>query len=118
VLTAQELLAEADGLISGGTRGASATWPRAAAVLTRQALELTVGERLARVDPELREASMRSQLTCLRAIAKDTDAAASASYAWASLSSACHYHPYELAPSAPELRALMITVADITRRLH
>jgi hypothetical protein len=118
VLTPEELLVQADGLIASDTRGATATWPRAAAVLTRQALELSIGERLARVDAELRNTSMRSQLTCLRAIAKDTDAAANASYAWARLSAACHYHPCELAPSATELRSLMTTVADIAQRLR
>jgi hypothetical protein len=118
MLTPEELLAEANDLLGSEARGASATWPRAAAVLTRQALEQSVADRLARVDPELRQASKRSQLACLRVIAKDTDAAASASYAWASLSAACHYHPYELAPSAPELRALMTTVADVVERLR
>ena len=61
---------------------------------------------------------MRSQLDCLHVIASDTDAAASAWLAWANLSSACHYHPYELAPSAAELRSLVATVADVHLRLN
>lgn len=116
--TPEELLAAAAALIASGTKGATAVWPKAAAVLTRQALEISVHERLARVDPELASSSMRSQLACLHVIAKDKDAAASASLAWSILSSACHYHPYELAPNALELRSLMTAVADVAERLR
>lgn len=118
MLTTDELLAEADALIVSDAPGAAGAWPRAAAVLARQALELSIRERLVRVDPQLADASFTSQLVCLRMIEKDTDAAATASYAWASLSTACHYHPYELAPSAPELRSLIATVADVAQRLR
>jgi hypothetical protein len=118
VSTPEELLASAAALIASGTKGATAVWPKAAAVLTRQALEISVQQRLARVDPTLAGASMRSQLVCLHVVAKDKDAAASAALAWSSLSSACHYHPYELPPSAPELRSLMTTVAGVAARLR
>jgi hypothetical protein len=116
--TPEQLLDEAAKLIDSPAGGTAGAWPKAAAVLARQALELSVRERLVRVDPTLERASMRSQLTCLRAIAKDTDAAASASLAWSRLSTACHYHPYELTPSASELRALLATVGDVAERLR
>ena len=43
-------------------------------------------------------------LLCLTA-SVDPDKAAPAAYLSAALSRACHYHPYELAPTAPELTA-------------
>jgi hypothetical protein len=45
---------------------------------------------------------MRSQLLCLTACL-DQDTAARAAYLSAALSRACHYHSYELAPTAAEL---------------
>ncbi len=46
--------------------------------------------------------SMRSQLIGLSDVV-DHAAAARASFVWAALSGACHYHPYELAPTVGEL---------------
>ena len=45
---------------------------------------------------------MRSQILCL-ADYLDPDTATRAAYLTAALSHACHYHPYELAPTAAEL---------------
>jgi hypothetical protein len=45
---------------------------------------------------------MRTQLICL-ADAVGITIAGTVSSTWASLSSACHLHPYELAPTAGEL---------------
>jgi hypothetical protein len=111
------LLSEATALVADSTAGSRAISAKAAAVLARQALELSVRQRLDRVDPALASASMRSQLDCLQVIAKDTDAAAAAWLAWSNLSSACHHHPYDLAPSTAEIGSLITTVTEIDARL-
>ena len=79
-------------------------WPRAAALLTRQALELALaGVWAARpAAAGLDRSSMRSQLLCLTAYL-DGDTATRAAYLYAALSHACHYHLYELALTATEL---------------
>ena len=45
---------------------------------------------------------MRSQLACLPTYL-DGATAHQIAYVWAALSEACHYHAYELAPTAAEL---------------
>ena len=79
-------------------------WPRAAAFLVRQALELAMAALWA-ADPRatgLSGCTMRSQMLCLAAYL-DPDTATRAAYLSAALSRACHYHSYELAPTAAEL---------------
>lgn len=79
-------------------------WPRAAAFLVRQALELAMAALWA-ADPRatgLSGCTMRSQMLCLTAYL-DPDTATRAAYLSAALSRACHYHSYELAPTAAEL---------------
>jgi hypothetical protein len=78
-------------------------WPRAAALLARQAIEGAVDLYWATGPaPVLADCSMRTQLICLTEIA-GPDLAGIVSSSWASLSSACHVHPYELAPTGSEL---------------
>ncbi len=80
-------------------------WPRAAAGLIRQAIENSLIVYWASFEPSMIEASMRAQLLAVRVDFPDEELAESVSAAWASLSRACHYHPYELAPTAEELQA-------------
>jgi hypothetical protein len=94
---ARELMARTDSATAG-------TWPRTSALLIRQALEQAVRSHWA-VLPDtagLAFASMRSQLICLP-FYLDVAIAGQVAYVWAALSRACHYHPYELAPTAAEL---------------
>ena len=107
LLAARQILTKTGGLVP-------ALWPRAAALLGRQALELSIRNRwLARPGAEaLAEARMRSQLVSLVDIV-DADTAARANYVWAALSEACHYHPYELAPTAGELAHWLDEVEEI-----
>ncbi len=56
--------------------------------------------------------SMRSQVLCLAAYV-DPDTATHAAYLTAALSHACHYHPYELAPTAAELSGWLDQAAQI-----
>jgi hypothetical protein len=78
-------------------------WPRASALLARQAVELAMDSYWHAIRcPALTACPMRSQLICLAEVAGRSFAGDVAA-AWASLSSACHIHPYELAPTAAEL---------------
>lgn len=100
---ARELLAYARTLLGGAGTGAEGMWPRACALLTRQALE----EALAfywtrRGTADLSRATARSQLICL-SLPADPDMAGSVVMAWIEFRNACHLHAYELAPTAGEL---------------
>ena len=53
-----------------------------------------------------------AQLLCLTSYLSNQDLAREAAAAWTGLSRACHHHPYELAPTANELRDLL----DIAHR--
>ena len=75
---------------------------RAAALLTRQALELVIDAALARRIPDLDGVAMRVKLACLIELT-DPAAAHEAAWLWARLSTACHHHPYDLAPTGDEL---------------
>jgi hypothetical protein len=84
-------------------------WPRAVAVVTRQALEEIIEVVLATRAAGVERCSARAQLLCLPTYAP-TDAAREASYLWAVLSRACHHHPYELSPTAEELEDWLTAV--------
>jgi len=60
---------------------------------------------------------MRSQLLCLTAYL-DRGTASRAAYLLAALSRACHYHPYELAPTAAELLGWLDETAQIVTRMQ
>jgi hypothetical protein len=77
-------------------------WPRASAILGRHALEAALDKVWRDVAPGLEDASRRAQLLCLPEFVH-TDLANRARYAWYGLSAACHYHAYELPPTASEL---------------
>jgi hypothetical protein len=84
-------------------------WPRAVAVVTRQALEEIIELVLTTRATGVERCSARAQLLCLPEYAP-TEAAREASYLWAALSRACHHHPYELSPTAEELETWLSAV--------
>lgn len=90
---ALEILDRTDASIEG-------LWPRAAAVLGRQALEEKI---LALIGAEFEGCSMRAQLLVLEEKLGRAKAGEFA-YAYGELSEACHYHPYRSAPVLTELR--------------
>ena len=95
----QELLAAATRLMQRPDAASAGIWPRAAALLARQALELAM-EAMWTATPQaagLSGCSMRSQILCLAAYL-DPDAATRAAYLTAALSHACHYHPLRASP--------------------
>lgn len=103
-MTPELLLAAARNLVERPDAATAGVWPRAAALLARQALEAAMAA-LWGARPQaagLAGSPMRSQLLCLTAFL-DRDTATRAAYLFAALSRACHYHPYELAPTAAEL---------------
>ncbi len=60
---------------------------------------------------------MRAQLICLRTYLGDADLAARAAHAWSALNGACHHHPYELAPTAPELQGWFSVVEELIHKV-
>jgi hypothetical protein len=93
-MTPEELLAAARRLIERPDAATAGVWPRAAAFLTRQALEVAITALWA-AKPQatgLPESSMRSQIRCLTAYL-DQDTAARAAYLSAALSRACPTTP-------------------------
>ena len=94
-------------------------WPRAAALLARQALEAAMGEIWASRPQaaDLSGSKIRSQVLCLRAYL-DADTATRAAYLIAALSHACHYHPYELAPTAAELTGWLNQAAEVVMQMQ
>lgn len=97
-MRAAATLAEATRVLEGDHPQRS----RMAAWLARSALERAVRDSLTGHGLEPGEASMRSLLTCLGRV--DDAMGGRAEYAWAQLSSACHHHAYELAPTVTEVR--------------
>jgi hypothetical protein len=117
-MTPEGLLAAARQIIERPDAATAGVWPRAAALLARQALELAMAS-LWEARPQaagLSQCSTRSQLQCLTAYL-DRDTASRAAYLSAALSRACHYHPYELAPTAAELTRWLDETAQVVSLL-
>lgn len=89
-------------------------WPRAAALLGRQALEMAVDDFWAARRIPLESCPTRQQLICLREYLDDGDLAGRVHHAWNALSRACHHHPYELAPTVGELKDWIRVVEGFT----
>ena len=88
-----ELLAEAERLFTTRATDLRGTWPRAVALLTRQALEQTLDDLWRWKAPGQELASRRAQLLCLGWDIRDEALAQEVRYAWAALSRACHHQP-------------------------
>ena len=106
---ARDLLSRADPATAG-------LWPRAAALLTRQALEEAVDAYWKARHLPLDSLPTHAQLVCLRMMTSDDTLPAQLHETWGALSRACHHHPYELAPTAAELAAWIDVVEDFGRR--
>ena len=113
---ARELLASGRSMIERPAGTISGVWPRAAALLIRQALEVALKTYWSAKAGGTEEVSMRAQLLCLEATLGDEQAARRAHGAWSALSRACHYHAYELAPTREELLGWCEDVAIVIDR--
>jgi hypothetical protein len=112
-MTPQQLLAEADRLLTTAIPGTQARWQRACTWLIRLALEETLDQYWADELPEAALCGMRPQLLLLPAYA-GTSIAERARDTWTGLSRAAHHHAYELAPTAAELRTWHTTVSQLS----
>jgi hypothetical protein len=110
VSTPAEVLAMARELLDRSSPSTAGLWPRAAALLGRQALEMAVDEYWVVRRIPLDACGTRQQLICLREYLDDADLASQVHHAWGALSQACHQHPYELAPTAGELKVWLQAV--------
>jgi hypothetical protein len=105
-MTPADLLTTAMDLLERPALATVGGWPPAVALLTWQALE-TALEEFWRASPStagLCDCTRKTHLICLPTYI-DPRLAREIDYVWAALSSACHYHPCDLAPTAAELRA-------------
>ncbi len=118
-MTPDDLLAAARDLMRRPGTHITGIWPRAAALLARQALEAAMAGLWAsqRQATGLANCTMRSQLLCLAAYL-DPASASHAAYLYAALSHACHYHAYELAPTAAELTNWLDQTAQLIAKLE
>jgi hypothetical protein len=110
-VTTRELLYRAIDLLERPTSETVGLWPRATAVLTRQALERALVDVLSARVEGIQRAPVRAQLLCLRILLDDTATADDVNVVWWALSRACHHLSYELPPTAVELQA-WIDVVD------
>ena len=92
-------------------------WPRATALLARQALEAALDDFWRVRAPGMEHCSARAQLLCLSYYLGDEEIAERVSYAWAGLSRACHQHPYELPPTSAELLGWLGVVEQLVVRV-
>ncbi len=106
----------ARGLLDRAEPDTAGLWPRASAVLAGRALEASLRTLWERRTLDLRSCSMRVQLICLRSYLGDAELAARASHTWSALRRACHHHPYELGPTAAELRQWLAVVDELVAR--
>lgn len=112
----RDLLTAARIAVEKPDAGLDDAWPRAAALLTRQALEQVIESALSPRIPDLNGVSMRVKLACLNELT-DPAAAREAAWLWARLSTACHHHPYDLAPTGAELTEWITRVAALLATL-
>lgn len=105
-----ELLSLSRGLLSRSDPEMAGLWPRASALLARQALESALDSYWSARSLALAPCSTHAQLICLGEYLGDEELAARVRLAWSALSDACHHHAYELAPTAAELAGLLDVV--------
>lgn len=110
-------LDHADRLLRTADPGTAGLWPRTAARLMRLALERATDRYWRRTRPELLACPTTMRILMLEDILGRAGARA-AYLVWSRLSDATHPHPYELAPTAVELRHWHDQVAQFIDWLH
>ena len=112
----RETLQLARDLLSRADPSTAGLWPRAAALLIRQALEEAVDSYWTARQLPLDSLPTQAQLVCLRMMTTDATQPAQLHETWGALSRACHHHPYELAPTAGELTTWIEVVEEFGRQ--
>ncbi len=115
---AHALVSAARDLIRDDDATTAGLWPRAAALLARQGLELAMARLWAVSAPGLEHTPTRCQLLCLGDMLNDRALGGRATLTWHSLSDACHHRVYELPPTAGELNAALETVWDLAEAVE
>lgn len=117
LLAHTDVLAAARNLVERTDAATAGLWPRATALLARQALEAALDDFWRVRAPGVEACSTKAQLLCLPHYLGDEALAEEVSYAWAGLSRACHQHPYELPPTSTELQGWLEIVERLLARL-
>lgn len=115
-MNVEYLLGVADQLVSRPHAATAGLWPRAAAVLGRQALESAIKEFWKQRSFQMEGCSWHAQLLCLREFAPE-NLSREAIQAYHNLSRACHYLPYEIQPNKDELRDWLQSVRKVANGL-
>jgi len=117
IAAAPDLLATARRLIASPDPQTRGLWARAAAVLTRQALEEGLARYWAKKAPGLDHAPFTAQLLCFAELFDDKALAAEVAWTWEALSSATHHHADPMPPGAADLTAWAATVERFLARV-
>ena len=112
-MTPRELLHAGRDVVGGKNPGMRGLWARAAALLTRQALEGGLAHLWRYRAPSLETANFTTQLLCLPQYISETELAHTVAHTWSALSGACHHRGYGMAPSAAELTTWQTTVEQL-----
>jgi hypothetical protein len=118
---AHDLVSAARDVMRIEHEGTAGLWPRAAALLARQGLELAMRRLWEVAAPGLERTSSRCQLLCVGTLLDDRELGGRVHAAWITLSESCHHRVYELPPTAAELQRALETVwefADAVERLR
>lgn len=116
-MTPEQLLAQARALVADFEPGTAGLWPRAAALLARQAIEAAMDQLWEARAPGCADLTARAQLMCLPEYLRDPALAGEVAFAWVALSEACHVRAYEMGPTAEELEARFAVVDRLVTRL-
>jgi hypothetical protein len=116
--TPSALVGAARELMQRPAAGTLGLWPRAAALVARGALEDALRDLWQRRAVGLGRATTRAQLACLPHVLGDRSLASEIAFAWSALSTACHHHAYELAPTATELQRWIDTVDRLITQIE
>ena len=117
-MTHPEVVTAARQLMDRTDAATAGLWPRATALLARQALEGALDDLWKVRAPGVEQCSVHAQLLCLSQYLQDEVLAERVSYAWAALSRACHQHPYELPPTVAELDGWLNVVSQFLTKVE
>jgi hypothetical protein len=113
--SAADLREQARALLGRSSPDTAGLWPRAAALLGCQALELALDNLWHVKKLNLTGCGATAQLLWLQEHLGDAGLAEQAAQAWRTLSRACHHHhhPYELAPAVGESEGCLEAVGAL-----
>lgn len=107
---ARALVAAARDVMRDDDPATAGLWPRAAALLGRQALETAMQRVWELAAPGMDDMSFRCQILCIGTMVNDASLGGRVAAAWNTLSVACHHGAYDLPPATGELTTALETV--------